>query len=94
LTPNKRAYKRRRVDENVAKLSLMNGAELERIMTFMNNVIINTDFDRERVSSSMAATFKIRTAWITQESPSINDILEKYPKFKKMPNLVCSNIII
>jgi hypothetical protein len=72
----------------------MNGADLERVMTFMNNAMINTDYDRKRISSAMASTFKIRRAWITQDSPAISDILEKYPKFKEMPNLACNYILI
>ncbi len=89
LTPNLR----RLIEDNVEELSLENGHELDRLISLMQNAIINTESDRDRVFSAMRQTFEIRRAWIRQQSPSIADIYERYHKFKEMPNLVTIFII-
>ena len=64
MTPNLRLYKKRAVEDTVDQLSLENGPELDRLISFMQNAIINTESDLDRIATTMSKTFEIRRAWI------------------------------
>ena len=54
----------------------------------MKNKTINLTTDTDEISEAMQATFKYRKTWIFQHSPTIEEILIKFPKFITLPFLV------
>jgi hypothetical protein len=81
MTPNLRLYKKRAVEDTVDELSLENEPELDRLISFMQNAIINTESDRDRIATTMTKTFEIRRAWIKQPRSLIS--LRDIPSLNK-----------
>ena len=43
----------------------------------------------EEIKICAKSTYCIRQKWISDDSPTMTDILKKYPKFGTVPELVC-----
>lgn len=53
----------------------------ERRTTFTN---------KDELLSMMEVTRGVRRAWIVKTSPSVSDILQRYPRFTDVPDAVCT----
>ena len=46
--------------------------------------------NRDELLSMMDVTRGVRRAWIVRTSPTISDILQRYPRFADVPDAVCT----
>ena len=69
-------------------IQLKNIEEINNKIIFMKNKVININSDKEEVVLAMQETHSHRRDWILNKSPTIEEILAKFPKFKEMPFLV------
>ena len=54
----------------------------------MKNKPLNLTSDTDEIAAAMQATYAYRKKWIFEKSPSIGEILAKFPKFVDLPFLV------
>lgn len=61
---------------------------IENKIVFMKNKFVNCESDKNEIEIAMQETRKYRNNWLKEKSPSISEIIEKFPKFLEMPFLV------
>lgn len=83
-----RSYKKRQKPDDSFENETEDKIEIERTVTLLKNIFVNTQDDKETVESGMNQTYKSRIKWIQKNKPTITRILEEYPKFKELPFLV------
>lgn len=72
----------------MCELTFDNDNEIEQQINLLKLKTCYNAEDKEAIRNAMKATFQHRKAWIEKESPTLDSILSKYPKFILLPNLV------
>ena len=72
----------------MCELTFDNDNDIEQQINLLKLKTCYNAEDKEAIRNAMKATFQHRKAWIEKESPTLDSILSKYPKFILLPNLV------
>ena len=88
-----REYKQPAKRKAICELSFEDDFDIEQQINLIKLKTCYNEEDKEAIRNAMQKTFKHRKDWIQKESPTLDAILAKYPKFILLPHLVSFNFL-
>lgn len=84
-----RSYKRKLEDEAEVNDDVnLDCDDNENTICYLKHKFINTEEDRQDIIKAMTKSQQNRLKWIKNDSPTLTDILERYPKYLEIHFLV------